>query len=635
MNSTSDEPIRSAEIAQGNAALGGGGVIEDNHEEIGSSKAGMRLGASENDVGTSEISPTLSEDVKQEHQEREEEEETEQAKEEATQDLEAITTTASRVPYSIFTMKQKRFIVAMAAWAGFFSSVSANIYFPALNTLSAEFNVSATLINLTLTTYTICQGLAPTMVGDLADMAGRRPAYIVCFVIYIGANIGLALCNNYASLLILRCLQSTGSSGTIALGSGVVADVATSAERGSWMGWNTAGPMIAPAIGPVIGGILAQFLGWRSIFWFLVIMSAVYLITLLILFPETGRNVVGNGAIPPQSWNQSLISYMSTRRVAKRAAKRAAQQSGAESIHSVRSQQQQQQQQLAGNRKLRWPNPLHTLKIVAEKDVAMLLLFNSIVYIAFYDLTASNPYLFAEIYDFNDLQIGLCFIPYGVGALLAPIVNGKMLDWNFRRLAKKAGLSLDRKRGLDLRNFPIEKARIQVAIPLVALGAVTYLCYGWVMEVNAPLAAPLVLQFIIGLTITGCFNCLNVLLVDLYPTSPSTATAANNLVRCLMGAWGAAAIVPMIEGMGRGWAFTLIAALVAIFSPMLLVLQKWGPQWREARRVRVEKQKEKAQLAQREKESHDTHDEEQHEDDQHSSKDAERASLHRQISNHA
>jgi len=629
---TENEDLKGYEVAQAaTAAVGGGGVVEESHEEIVVSSSGEILKVDSEDTSKSDhhASQSGSHDEHEPHQEREEVEEMDYQLPEAPQDLEAITTTASKAPHSIFSMKQKRFIVAMAAWGGFFSAVSANIYFPALNTLSADFHVSATLINLTLTTYTICQGLAPTLVGDLADMAGRRPAYILCFIVYIGANIGLALCKNYASLLILRCLQSTGSSGTIALGSGVVADIATSSERGSWMGWNTAGPMIAPAIGPVIGGILAQFLGWRSIFWFLVILSALYLSCLLLVFPETGRNVVGNGSIPPQPWNMSLISHLSTKKAAKA---EAARRPSLQRTVSQTSQQRQAQKELANRRRLRWPNPLHTLKIVAEKDVALLLFFNSLVYIAFYDLTASNPYLFAQVYGFNDLQIGLCFIPYGVGAIIAPLINGRMLDWNFRRLAKKEGISIDNKKGIDLRNFPIEKARIQITLPLVALGVAAYLCYGWVMEVNAPLAAPLVLQFLIGLCITGSFNTMNVLLVDLYPSSPSTATAANNLVRCLMGAWGAAAIVPMIEGMGRGWAFTLIAAVVALFSPILLVLQKYGPTWREERRVKAERMKEEQALKEKEKVERE---EREHEpDNEHREKHSAGATLHRQLSHH-
>ena len=80
------------------------------------------------------------------------------------------------------------------------------------------------------------------------------------------------------------------------------------------------------------------------------------------------------------------------------------------------------------------------------------------------------------------------------------------------------------------------------------------------------------------------------MLVDLYPLSPATATAANNLVRCWMGAAGTAVIIQMIEGMGRGWCFTFIAAVVFFTSPLLWAELRWGPKWREQRRVRVEKQ---------------------------------------------
>ena len=322
--------------------------------------------------------------------------------EERAQDLEVLSAVSTRrPPYSSFSLRKKRYIVFMTAWAGLFSPISANIYFPALNTLSQELKVSHELINLTLTSYMIFQGLSPTIFGDLADMAGRRPAYIIGFIIYIGANIGLALQNSYAALLVLRCVQSMGSSGTIALGNGVIADIASSAERGTYMGWALAGPMIGPAIGPIIGGVLSQFLGWRAIFWFLVIMSGVYLVPFVITFPETGRNVIGNGSVPPQGWNMSLLNYLEARKI---------EQNEILSRTASREEKRLAQAELASKRKLRWPNPLRTVHIIFEKDVGILLLYNSLVYTAFYDAAASLPSLLAQIYGFNDLQIGLSFM---------------------------------------------------------------------------------------------------------------------------------------------------------------------------------------------------------------------------------
>lgn len=59
------------------------------------------------------------------------------------------------VEYSVFTTSQKHYIIFMASWAGFFSPVSSQIYFPALNTLARDLHVSNSLINLTLTSYMV------------------------------------------------------------------------------------------------------------------------------------------------------------------------------------------------------------------------------------------------------------------------------------------------------------------------------------------------------------------------------------------------------------------------------------------------------------------------------------------------
>ena len=333
-------------------------------------------------------------------------------------------------PYSVFTTRQKQYIIVMTAWGSFFSPLSSNIYFPALNTLAKDLKVSSGVINLTVTSYMIFQALAPTVFGDLSDMLGRRPVYILGFIIYLGGNIGLALQKNYAALFILRCVQSTGSSGTVALGNGVVGDIATSGERGKYMGYAQFGLMTGPALAPVLGGVISQFLGWRAIFWFLTIATVVYLIPFGIAFPETGRNVVGNGSIAPQGWNLSVLNYIKLHREKDR---------GEISQTQPRQEKKAAQAELARGRTLRWPNPMKTLHIIAEKDVSTILLYNSLgtsprtlllhflidlwmvetclgssvsqrmetlmlnsptVYIAYYDITTSLPSLFCRYLSF-------------------------------------------------------------------------------------------------------------------------------------------------------------------------------------------------------------------------------------------
>jgi MFS family permease len=495
----------------------------------------------------------------------------------AERDPEAMERVPSGPAYSTFSKPMKKWIIAMVTISSFVSPMTANIYFPALNAIAGSLGVSINLINLTLTTYMILQGIAPTLFGDFGDMAGRRPAFIVAFTIYFFANLGLALQNKYAALLVLRMMQSAGSSGTLALGYAVVADVAVSAERGKYMGIVGAGINIGPAISPVLGGILSQYLGWRAIFWFCLIFTAVWMIPYVLFVPETCRKVVGNGSIPPQRWNRTVLEYIRLRR------------------HPPVTKE------TVPVRKLRFPNPLRALGVVFEKDLSIILFYNTMIYLCFILVTATLSTQFKAIYGLDDLIIGLCYLPYGLGCCAAALTQGYVLDWNYRRIARRIGFTINLRRGDDLAKYPIERARLQPMIPMTALGAMALICYGWVLNAETGLAGPLVLLFVIGLCLTGSFSILSTLVVDLYPEAPATAVAANNLFRCLFGAGGTAVIETVLKAWGRGWTFTFLALVVVVFSPILWVSMTWGPRWREERRVRKLKEKEEKEARKEER----------------------------------
>ena len=472
----------------------------------------------------------------------------------------------------MFTAWEKRFIVLVASMASFFSPISANIYFPALNTLAQEYRVSTTLINLTITVYMIFQGLAPSFTGALSDSIGRRPVYMVCFVIYIGANIGLALQHQYAALLVLRCVQSSGSSGTVALANAVVSDIATPSERGSYIGYASLGGVLGISLGSIVGGILSDFLGWRSIFWFLVISAGVAVIAIFLFLPETARGVVGNGSVRPPKWNLSLWDLLPS----------AKQRRTTSSISGAATG--------GGTRKLRVINPLMTLKICADKEASIVLLANGIVFAGYYAVASAIPSQFRELYGFDDLKIGLSFIPIGVSSALSAVAVGHAVDWNFARHARRLGISTaDAKQmNRELGSFPIERVRCEVALPMLAMASVCCVIYGWLLSYRVSVAGPLVMLFFLGFSISGFFTILSVLMVDVYPEAPATATAANNLVRCWLGAGASVLIIPMVGAMTSGWAYTFVGLLCLLMAPLLWVIMRWGPGWRMQRNV-VEK----------------------------------------------
>lgn len=171
----------------------------------------------------------------------------------------------------------------------------------------------------------------------------------------------------------------------------------------------------------------------------------------------------------------------------------------------------------------------------------------------------------------------------GVASAIGSVINGKFLDWSYKRQALRLGISIDRKRGDDLTNFPIEKARLQLSFFWAALLASAFLGYGWALNYKAPLAVPLVISFFLGFALICTMNSLSTLLTDIFPDNVSTAAAASNLLRCLLGAVGAAVVDQMLDAMGIGWCFTFMSLLLFAAISLLWCEYVWGIGWRQRR----------------------------------------------------
>jgi MFS family permease len=136
--------------------------------------------------------------------------------------------------YSVFTKTEKWCIVAMVSYAGFSSNISNFVYYPALKLLSEKFSVSVAQINLTVTSYMAVATVAPTLVGDAADVWGRRPAYLVTLGLFVTANICLALAKSYDELLGLRVLQALGVSGKVLHGIKLLPALSANVNQQAW-----------------------------------------------------------------------------------------------------------------------------------------------------------------------------------------------------------------------------------------------------------------------------------------------------------------------------------------------------------------------------------------------------------------
>ena len=486
------------------------------------------------------------------------------------------------IPYTVYTRTQKRRLRLLLGFATITSPLTATCYFPLLPLLRTHFATSAQAINLTLTIYIIFQALSPAVFGPLSDSIGRRCVFMFTLTLYTLGNLGLALNRtSYAALLVLRALQSLGASAALAVSYGVVADICVPSERGRMLGPVSMALNLGACVGPVIGGSVA----WRSgsyewVFWSLVIVGVVLWLGVGLFLPETARVLVGNGGSNAErwwweeSWSSVLLRWLFAQKGNAETKSPDGQNRGDGPVASRKSILQQ----------FRIVNPLACLRVMLHLDTFFALWMQGSFYVVDYEVVAVMPDIFKDIYHFNELQIGLTYIPRGVGIIAGGYCIGKIMDYNYRTVATEIGWNIDEVTGDDLRHFPIERARARGSYFLLIISTAVLVGYGWAVTRHAHLAIVLVLQFIQGSM--GCcfYNTYNALLVDVFPESPGTAAAAASIVRCTMAAAGVSISQPLLAALNRGWYFTILGIWSGGCGALaVLVIERKGMAWRTRR----------------------------------------------------
>jgi MFS family permease len=444
------------------------------------------------------------------------------------------------------------------------SGFASNIYFPALPTIAHDLHVSIELVNLSVTAYLIFQGLAPNIWGPISDVKGRRIAYVGTFLVFLGSCIGLALTPNYAALIVLRCLQSTGSASTIAIGSGVIGDITTREDRGGYMAVFQAGLLAPVAIGPIIGGGLAAALGWRSIFWFLTIYCGVFLVFLILLLPETLRHKVGNGSRNTLGLfvRYPLVFYQKTSKIRW-------------DCEPTISKENEQQKSV---------DITQPLRILFSKQASPIIICLAIHYATWQMSITAMSTLFLEVYHISETQIGLTFLANGIGSILGTLSTGKILNLDYKRVKKDYDSQVEMLGATDKKpSFPIEKARLRLIPVFSLLQALSVLIFGWTIRYYVHIAVPIIMTFVTGWCAVSAQSLVMTYLVDIFQDRSAAGSAALNLARCLCAAGGTSFIFPLIRAVGVGWAFSICVLAQGVALLGALVQWRFAQAWRDGK----------------------------------------------------
>jgi len=208
------------------------------------------------------------------------------------------------------TPSSRQFVtLVVLALAATLSPVSIDMLTPSLPGLALDTGASPQLIELTLYSFLMGYGLAPSLWGVLSDRIGRRPVMFVGMAIYSLSSISGAFVEDASTLIALRFVQGIGGGAGATMARAIVRDLYGADGTTQGMARMISLMAIVPFFMPMLGGFLASILSWKACFVFMALVGAVSVSTYLWLVPET---------IPPRestplTSRQSLLRILGNR----------------------------------------------------------------------------------------------------------------------------------------------------------------------------------------------------------------------------------------------------------------------------------------------------------------------------------
>lgn len=160
--------------------------------------------------------------------------------------------------------------------------LASSMFTPGIGQIADCLNTTESAVIGATTGYVVTLGVGPMILAPLSETFGRRALYLSCFALFTIAQIPAALAPSIEVLILVRTFAGFFGSVGIANGGGTLNDMFAPSERASVFGWYLLGPLLGPTIGPLLGGVIVEYLGWRWVFWILIIVCSVN--TLLCFF---------------------------------------------------------------------------------------------------------------------------------------------------------------------------------------------------------------------------------------------------------------------------------------------------------------------------------------------------------------
>ncbi|KAF2011060.1 bicyclomycin resistance protein [Aaosphaeria arxii CBS 175.79] len=435
---------------------------------------------------------------------------------------------------------RKVYTIAIVSVIGFVSTIATSMYSPGHQDVAREFGVSETMAMLPLSFYALGLAFGPMLGSPMSETFGRKIVYLSTIPAFAMFILGSGLSKSIASLCVCRFFAGFFAAPGVSIATATIADTVAPDGRGVPLAIYFTMPFVGSLLGPVIGGLVSEWKGWRWTQWTTLFFAAT-------AFPLLG--------FVHESYRGVLLQ-----RIAKR-----------EGIGSSEHSKKLSNSLRAFFTKT-VSRPVHML--FTEPIVGFVCLYCSFQFALLYTFIVGMPYVFSHTYGFSAMQQSLSFLGLTIGAILAGITLVIMDYYVYQSIHRRFRVATPN--GF----FPPEH-RLYPAMLGSCLLPIGLFFFAWTARSDVTWVVSLLAQCVTMLGSILAYVSVNMYMLDTYgPLYGASAAGASSLARYVLTACFPLFTLHMYKSLGTNWTASLLGFCTLAMAPIPLVFWKWGARLR-------------------------------------------------------